>query len=541
MTNGNARFVAQICQRLDGIPLAIELAAARTRALSVEEIAHRLDERFRLLTGGSWTAPPRQQTLRAAMDWSYNLLTEPERLLLQRLAVFVGGWTLQVAEAACNDERLARQEILEQLTRLVDKSLVVLERPSEDRTARYHILETIREYAREKLSESGEEERWRQHHFDFFLQMATEAEPKLFTAERGEWFGRLELEYDNLRAALHWIATRGQIELQLQMVGSLVDFWYGRGYFSEGRSHLAHALSACEPLEAAPSSQWLAKSLYGAGLLAWMQTDLPAAIPRLQASAKMWRDLGNHWELSWSLVVLGWIEYQMGNYSSVTLATECATLARESGNDRALGLALTYLGTIAFDRGDFPTADRLFVEAEPLVRNSGDQWNLATTLTWYGHGLWAQGDFDKAMALDKEALALYRQLGERWGVAWVLHNLGQLACTQKDYTQANANFKNSLAIWQELGNPFGIRQVLAGFSSVALSTGRLTHAARLLGATDALFDALGAKLIPLDQAEYERNLAAARTQLDADTFAAAWEEGRALKLDQAIALALADE
>ena len=360
--------------------------------------------------------------------------------------------------------------------------------------------------------------------------------------ERGIWLERLDAEHDNLRAAIRWSVERGETESRLQLVGNLADFWHGQGAFTDGRTHLEQALAASGPVETARPSPELAKALQGAGLLAWMQSDYATACPHLNACTRMWRELGNKWELAYPLMILAWTEYQAGNYSAGTvLAEESVVLSRESGNDRTLGLALTYLGAVAFDRGDFPTANRDFEETEPLVRASGDKWNLASTLTWYGHGLWAQGKFQRATELGKEALALYREVGEKWGVAWALHNLGYVARAQGDYAQASAYFKDSLAMWQTVGNPFGILQVLAGFAAVALSTGRVTHAARLFGATDALLGALGAKLYPMDLAEYERNLAALRAQLDADAFAAVWEEGRALNLDQAITLALADD
>jgi predicted ATPase/DNA-binding SARP family transcriptional activator len=541
LTNANAHAVAQICQRLDGIPLAIELAAARTRALSVGEIARRLDERFQLLIGSGRVTTPRHQTLRAALDWSYNLLSTPERLLLHRLAVFTGGWTLAAAETVCSDEHLPRGEILESLTRLVDKSLIVLD-SSERGASRYRMLETIRQYAHEKLRESDDAMRVRQQHFDFFLELATEAGPQLTSTERGVWLERLDAEHDNLRAAIRWSVERCEIESRLQLVGVLADFWHGRGYFTEGRAHLEQALAARQPLETAPHSPALAKALDGAGMLAWMQSDYAVACPRLEMSAKMWRELGNKWELAYPLMILAWTEYQRGNYSAGTvLAEESIAVSRESGNDRTLGLALTYLGVVALDRGDYATANRNFEETEPLVRASGDKWNLASTLTWYGHGKLAQGEYTRATELGKEALVLYREVGEKWGMAWALHNLGYVARAQGDYAQAITHLKDSLALWQELGNPFGLLQVLAGFAAVMLSRGYRARAARLFSATDALLGTLGAKLYPLDQSEYERNLAALRAQLDAATFATAWEEGHALNLDQAIALALADD
>jgi predicted ATPase/DNA-binding SARP family transcriptional activator len=526
----NAPVVAHICRQLDGIPLALELAAARTRALPIENLAHRLDERFRVLTGGDRAAPPRQQTLRATLDWSYNLLSTPERLLLNRLAVFAGGWTLSAAEAVCSDAQLLSTDIPDALTHLIDQSLVVLDRGA----ARYRMLETIRQYAREKLQSSGESMLWRQRHFDFCLALAEEAERQRPVTDRAAWQAGLNAEQDNLRTAMCWTSDEhGDIERQLRLLVALIEFWRGRGDFSEGRTQLERVIVA-----GGGADPQRARALGGAGLFAWMQSDFAAASSHLEASIKLWRELGDAWELGYPLVVLGWVNYQKGHYATGnSLVEESVTLSRATHNRRVLGLALTYLGAAAFDRGDYPAANQHFAEALPVLRESGDRWDLASALTWMGHGLCAQSDFQQATVLGEEALALYQAVGEKWGIAWVLQNLGSAACAQADYPRATQRFKASLTVWQELETPTGMLHVLAGLARVKLAQGQVIQVAQLFGAVEAQLKMIGAALFPLDRREYERNVAELQAQLDAVAVAAAWKAGGALSLEQAIALA----
>ena len=526
----NAPVVAHICRQLDGIPLALELAAARTRALPIEDLAHRLDERFRVLTGGDRAAPPRQQTLRATLDWSYNLLSTPERLLLNRLAVFAGGWTLSAAEAVCTDAQLLPTDILDALAHLIDQSLVVLDRGA----ARYRMLETIRQYAREELQSSGESKLWRQRHFDFCLALAEEAERQRPVTDRAAWQAGLNAEQDNLRTAMSWTSgDHGDIERQLRLRVALIEFWRGRGDFSEGRMQLERVIVA-----GGGADPQRARALGGAGLFAWMQSDFAAAAAHLEASIKLWRELGDAWELGYPLVVLGWVNYQMGHYATGnSLVEESVTLSRATHNRRVLGLALTYLGAAAFDRGDYPAANQHFTEALPVLRESGDKWDLASALTWMGHGLCAQSDFQQATVLGEEALDLYQAVGEKWGIAWVLQNLGSAACAQADYTRAAQRFRASLTVWHELETPLGVVQALASLAGVKLAQGQVAPAARVFGAVEAQLKAIGAALFPLDRREYERNVAELQAQLDPAALAAAWNAGGALSLEQAIALA----
>ncbi len=314
---------------------------------------------------------------------------------------------------------------------------------------------------------------------------------------------------------------------------ALIEFWRGRGDFSEGRTQLERVIVAGGGADAPR-----ARALGGAGLFAWMQSDFSAASAHLNAGIKLWRALGDTWELAYPLVVLGWVNYQTGHYATGNrLVEESVTLSRVTHNRRVLGLALTYLGAAAFDRGDYPTANRHFAEALPVLRESGDRWDLASALTWMGHGLYAQGNFQQATALGEEALELYQAVGEKWGIAWVLQNLGGAACARKDYARAIQHYTTSLTAWRDLETPVGILHVLAGLARVKLIQGQMIQAACLFSAVETQLKTIGAALFPLDRREYERNVVELQAQLDPAALATAWETGGALSLEQAIALA----
>jgi predicted ATPase len=363
LTPQNAGSVGQLCVRLDGIPLALELAAARVRSLSVEEINARLDNRFRLLTGGSRTALPRQQTLRALIDWSYDLLNEQEKALLCRLSVFAGGWTLAAAEAVGAGEVIEDWEVLDLLTSLADKSLVVAEQ-SEGQT-RYRLLETVRQYARDRLRESGEGEAVQERHQAFFVVLAEETEPQLRGPEQQLWLERLETEHDNLRVALEW---RGD-EASLRLAGALERFWYVRGHFSEGRAWLGSAFSATAGLG---RTAMRAKALNGAGALASSQGDY---------------------------------------VSTRTLHEEALAIQRELGNRRGIANSLSGLGSVAKDQGDFALARTMYEEALALRRELGDRWGIAYSLESFAALTSVQEQAQRAARLWGAAQALREAIG----------------------------------------------------------------------------------------------------------------------------------
>jgi non-specific serine/threonine protein kinase len=495
LTDRNAQAVAQVCQRLDGIPLAIELAAARARVLAVEQIAARLDGCFRLLAAGSRTALPRHQTLRATMDWSHELLSEEERALFRRLSVLAGGFTLEAVEAVCAGEGIEEEEVLDLLSHLVDKSLVVVQERGGE--ARYRLLETVRQYGNEKLLESEAAEAIRRRHASFFLALAEEAEPKLKGAQSRLWLERLEIEFDNLRAALRWAADAGEVETLLRLAGALWWFWLRNGHLSEGRRWLEGAL---ERVEATARTAARAKVLWGAGFLAFSQVSHPAARSRLEESAGICREIGDRRGLAYALSFLSLVMAHQGVPAEARpLAEEGVRLFREDGGDRwGLAIALTNMGVVAEAQADYELAIPLFEESATILRELGDRWPLSIPLRHLGIVAYRHGDHLRAEGLYKESLASLRELGEKWLISLCLEELAGVACAQ----------------------------------------GKHARAARLWGAEETICEAIGATVRALYRADYERGVAAARAGLGEKAFEAEWAQGRAMTLEGAIAYAL---
>jgi predicted ATPase/class 3 adenylate cyclase len=493
VTNRNAPAVAQVCHRLDGIPLAIELAAARVKSLPVEQIAKRLDDRFRLLTGGSRTALPRQQTLRAAIDWSYNLLTEAERVLLRRLSVFAGGWTLPAAEAVCGGEGIEAHDVLDLLTHLVDKSLVAMEGEGE---GRYRLLETIRQYARDRLMESEEGADLRGRHLGWFLDLAEKAEPELYSEEQATWFDRLDAELDNIRAALEWSLGGEEAERGLRLAAALWWFWGVRAHGIEGREWLERALAMSSGVPVSAR----AKALYGAGLGALFQGDYERSVTLAQESLALCRELGDKVGITHSLFILAWYK---GYY-----------------------------------QGNFEEAVKLYEEVVVLRREIGDKRGIAHSLYALGRFVLGQGDHERAVALGEEGLAMCRELEDKWGIAVSLGILGHVARHQGDYSRATRLVKESLALSRELGFKLGIALCLEELAGSTGAQGQPERAAHLYGAAEALRQVIGSPILPSERADYDRSVAAVRAGLGEEAFAKAWAEGRRMSTEEAIQLAM---
>ena len=504
VTQQNASAVAQVCHRLDGLPLAIELAAVRVKMLTVEQIAERLDDRFRLLTGGGRTTLPRQQTLRALIDWSWDLLSEAERALLRRLSVFAGGWALEVAEAVCGDGgaggTLQGSDVLELLTQLVNKSLVVVEREA-GRAARYRMLETIREYALERLAASGGAETVRQEHAKFFLALVQEAEPYLTSAARGVWVERLEVEHDNLRAALRWARESGEALIGLQIAGALHWFWWFQGYLSEGRGWAEGALAQTGALGVGPPTAARAKALWSAGDLTWLQGDYAAARILLEESLAIAQALG------------------------------------PSGKQN-LAYALLVLGLVVRDQGDPVAARPLLEESVATCREIGDRWTLSLSLVSLGRTVTFSGDPAAARSILEEGRTIFREIGDKWGLAVSLNNLGLAALREGDYGRAVALYQEGVALFWQQGEKVFATRCLEELAWVVSMQGDYGRATRLFGAAEAQRETFGAPMPPAARTEHDRKVAAARAQLDEATFAAAWAEGRAMTMEQAVGYAL---
>jgi predicted ATPase len=425
LTERNAMCVAQICYRLDGIPLAIELAAARVRVLSVEQIAARLDDRFALLTGGGRTALARQRTLEAAMDWSYELLPGKERKLLRRLSVFAGGFTLEAAEAACSgppsDGEVEQGEVLDLISRLVDKSLVLVS--ERDGQARYRLLETVRQYGREKLERSGEAAGIRRRHAGFLLKLAEEAGLELKGPRQGEQLERLDTEHGNLRAALRWLLEEGEVDAAARFAWALWLFWFHRGHQEEGRRWVERVLEKCDALP----THLRAKVLYADGAMSWGLRESSDTIRLLEESRALFREAGDGHGEALALAATGVPTLQQGDTEGATMILEEGIeLLREAGDKWETSFMLAHLEMIYLDRDESARAARHFEESLALAREVGHKFSGCVSLTNLARAAQARGDHERAAGLYAEGLALAVELSDKANAAYCLEGLARV-------------------------------------------------------------------------------------------------------------------
>jgi predicted ATPase/class 3 adenylate cyclase len=527
VTAGNAPAVVEVCRRLDGIPLAIELAAARVRALPVEQIAPRLEDRFRLLTGGSRTALPRQQTLRALIDWSYDLLSEPERIVLRRLSVFAGGWTLEAAEAVCSGGSVEGWEVLDLLTSLLDKSLLLYETRVGE--ARYRLLETIREYARAPLREAGEEVDVQGQHLAYFLAFAREAEVKLGGPEQAKWLDQIECEHDNLRAALQWCEVSAErAEAALQLVSATRLFWQLRLHRREGLDWLEWALERAsrEP------SVTRAKALQATMLLLGQSDGSSEQMQRLlQEAAACWQELGDTASLAQGLVASGSLE-------------DAVLVAQEAGDKALQAFLLGELSIQRRDRRDWSGMQAAAEQALILNQELGNTMGIANAFRQLGRAALVQGDTARARLMFSEHQERVRLLGDVEGVAIGSGHLAEVALMEGDYPQARAFILERLTLGQQVGRVYHIIESLERLGVLAAKQQQPERAARLFGAVEALCRSMGrtndfqpwSHVVPR-----QPSLDAARLALGEAAFAAAWEEGQRMSLEEAVAYALQDD
>ena len=541
LTVDNGPWLAEICRRLEGMPLAIELAAARARALSVQEIAERLAERdrFHLLTGGSRTAPPRQQSLEATLDWSFSLLPASEQQLLLRLSVFAGGWSLEAAEAVCCADGVALGDVLILLSHLVDKSLVQANTGLGE--TRYRMLETIRQYAQRKLAEAGETVHWRDRHLDYFIEWAERAEPNLERPDRLDWLSRFETEHDNLRAALAWaLAHPARADKSLQLAGRLGLFWRLHGYHTEGRAQLEAALA--NPAADTPQNTAARLSiLLWAGWLAFFQSDFAAVRALGETRLALCRQLGEagRLDMAHTLEMLAEIDTEEGDYATAQARYEQALdILRPARDSGALCNTLTLYAWLAMRTGDYGAAGARFEAALNECRAFGDPLGIAQVLAGSGELAVRQGLYARATALLEESLSLRRRNGEPWGIAISLGTLGWVDLLQHNFTRMRERLAESLDIRRDSGDLGGIAWCLEKLAEAACLEGWPQRAARLFGAAAALRARLNAAMDGADLPHYERQLAAVRGRLAPDAFAAAWAEGSGLTVEQAIGEAL---
>jgi predicted ATPase/transcriptional regulator with XRE-family HTH domain len=515
LTDADAEAVGAICIHLEGLPLAIELAAARISILTPQEIRAHLESRLTLLSGGPRDLPARQQTLRSAIGWSYALLRDGERSLLARLGVFKGGYTLPAAEAICNARGDLPFDMREGLSSLFDKSL--LKRAEVAGVSYFTMLETIREYALEQLEQRGEVDSIRRLHAEYYLTLSEAAEVGLSGPMQPRLLAQLEIEHANIRASLRWAQEKGvgtdadareALDIGLRIGGAARHFWLLRGYFREGIEDLQGllALSPSEITLSSYSKGAKAKALGGAGRLAYRQGDYAAARSLFSESLALRREIGDKAGIAWSLTHLGMAELQQ----SVTT------------------------------KSDHSTARALQEEGLILHRELGDGWNIALSLEQLGILAYLDRDYSRAADFFSESLALHKEQGQESSIGKLLYQQGVVAYLKKDYPVATALFRESLTSQSGLGYMVGIALNLAALGEVFAETGQPGRGATLLAASDALHRAIGGVMEPSDRLAYDCALDTVRTQIRDNGFERAWQEGQAMSMEQAITLAMAE-
>jgi predicted ATPase len=574
LTQDNVRAIAEICARLDGLPLAIELAAARIRVLPPQALLTRLSHRLQVLTSGARTAPARQQTLRNTIAWSYNLLADQEQRLFRQLSVFVGGCSLEAAEAVCSSPRNsdAALPVLDGVSSLVEQSLLQ-QTEQKGGEPRFMMLETIREYGLEALASSGEEEATRYAHASYFLALAEDEQLGL---QRTVWLDRLERNLDNVRAAVQWSLAQAEtrkdeqsMELALRLCGELGYFWMVRGHASEGRNFLERVLSLSQGGTVGPAR---ANALQRAGILAAEQHDIDRARALLEESLLLFREFKDAENCAYTLRHLA--EFATDEKAR-SLLEEAMAFSREVNDKQGIASAREMLGEIALSQGDYTSAQSIAEECLAAYKALDDQRGIAASLWMLGEiTYFSLGDDENASALLEESLALYREVGDKSNIAGVLVSVGEVELHRGEAATAHALAEDSLGISKEIGSPYhhfnslallakvalhqgdyptahalyeeslaiaevldekAIAACLDGLANVVLVEGEPAWAARLWGAAETLGDTMDRFLPPVERVPYEQAVAAARAQLGEKDFASAWAEGRAMTPEQALA------
>jgi len=542
LTDHNAFSLAQICSRLDGIPLAIELAASRVKVLSPEQIAARLDDRFRLLTGGSRTALPRQQTLRAMIDWSYSLLSEQEKTLFRRLAVFVSGWTLEAAEAVCGEES-SGVDVLDLLTRLVDKSLILAEESAGE--IRYHRLETIRQYSREKFFETDEVERVRDRHLDFFVRFAEIVDEKLKGRDQVLWQRRMSAEQDNLRAALEWGLSRDP-DSALRIVGAANLFWTAGGYSAEGFRWTQKALEQVEktPLpKDITNEQRLAaraRALRGQTRLYLSLGDNANAKRVAQESVALYRQSQDRRGLAFALVVLAYpLEFLGKRVEAEAALQESYTIARTEEDVYAICRSLNRLARMIVDlHHDLDLAQQYMQESLRLAREAGLRSQEAQASETLGFIAIHRNDHDEARLHFKESVRVYQEIGATFNVILEKSNLAHLERKLGNYADALEYYRETISAFRDMGQTGAIAHQLECFGFIALAQRQDERALQLFAAANALREKGGRPMTPDEQTYFDEQLKSLRQEMGSSQFHSLWTKGHAMTMEQAIGLAL---
>ncbi len=545
LTRRNARAVVRVCRQLDGLPLALELAAARLRILSVQDVAARLDDRFRLLTVGNRTALPRHQTLRGVLDWSYALLSLPEQTLLRRLSVFVGGWTLEAAEAVCVGGSVKADDVLDLLAGLESKSLLMLMNDvgslEEESESRYGLLETVRQYAADHLAASEDREQAGAAHAAYVLALVESAAPGLHGPRQRRRLDQLEAAHDNVRAALTWSLREDAVEedyrTALRLTGALGLFWLLHGHLSEGRRWLILALSR-SPGSGGDAPRLRAGALRVVGMLAERQHDYDPAEEALRESMTLYSALGDSEGAAAVLNERGHVAWDRSDYTwAYKLFGESLALFRNLGDVRGTASALNNLARVHRYQGDTDTATMLYEESLTLWKRVGEPWGIAMVLGNLGLELGERGDYQRALILHQESLDLRRELGDKLGASWSLTNVATVAARVGDYERAVALFGEGLLLARQVGDRATVTDIVEGLAEVALGQGDMGRAAQLFGGVDILRTALGDSLSPAERARYDRNVASVRRALGDSRFATVWREGQSRRPDDIVTYA----
>jgi predicted ATPase/serine/threonine protein kinase len=531
LTEENAPIVADICARLDGLPLAIELAAARIKLLSPSAMRARLESRLQLLTGGARDLPARQQTLRQAIDWSYDLLTEPEQKLFRRLSVFVGGCTLEAVESVCDTKQDLGLDVLDGMTSMVDKSLA-RQIDQADGESRFVMLGTIREYGLGKMADSGEQALTRRSHAAYCLVLAEEGAAEQAGANQTGWLDRFDTEYQNFRAALQWLIESDNAEWGLRLGVALFRFWEMRERLSEGRDWLGKLLKMKGAI--APTDSRL-RALVSAGVLACAQGDYPVSETQFNESLDIARHLQDARSVAVSLNALAVVARDRGDLAAArTLFEESLVQWRELREMPAVARGLSNLAGVAKTQQDYAHSRALYEECLSIFRQLGDRTGAAWALNHQGDAAHEQGDAAAAKSLCEQSVAEFRELNDRWGIAGSLADLGSLAREQRDFRSADVFYRESLGLFQELEHKRGIARLLELFASSAAAQSKSERALRLAGAAAALRQSIGVPLTPAEQSKHERSLEPARKELTTTVGRTVWLEGWVTPVEKAI-------
>ncbi len=532
-TSDNAAAIASICLQLDGIPLAIELAAARIKMFSPQKLLERLGDRFQLLTSGYRNVTTRQQTLQATIDWSYDLLSVPEKKLLARLSVFNGGWLLEAAEAICSSDHQDGLEVINGLTGLVQKSLVEAEEHED--IFQYRLLETVRQYGQRKLADSREEPFYREAHAAYYLKLAEASEIALRGETQAEWMRCLKVEHDNLRASLEWFLEAGTADEALKMSGALGRFWTMQGHFSEGRQWQELALK--QHKDAFPNAR--AVTLGWGGVLAWQQGALDSAEASLQESLKIFRQINNPLRVAMTLSDMGLVARDKGNFEqAIQLFKESLASLANVEDEWHKGTVLSNLGDMARNQNNLQAARTYLEEGLTISRKLNSRQNTAMLLNRLGMVFHQEGKLEQAQETLHESLGLCREIADRRTIAVVHGNLGNVARDMGNLSQAREHFQQSLNFYLESGATFNLGQILYRLSKVAQLRNKYTPAAQLQGVVSVMLLEIGASFEPYEQNLFEQTVLLLTDTLGKDGYEQAFEEGKNLSTTEAIELAL---